>query len=74
MGILTVGGTQEDGTTLCTDICIFDKEEKKFIPFKDLRNIYKEVGNKMGFQATVVGEYDRLGNCQGNKPKIVLDI
>lgn len=55
MDILSVGGLQHEDEALCTDICIFDKEEKTFKPFQNLQDIYKEVGDEMGFQATVVG-------------------
>lgn len=56
--IVTVGGyVVHEGTERpCTDICRFDDAEETFKPFLNLRDVFPEVGNKMGYQVTVVGK------------------
>ena len=40
----------------CTDVCKFDEVTGTFQPFLDLKHVYPEVGDKMGYQVTAVGE------------------
>ena len=56
MCFMTVGGVIQDDKTVCKDICKFSTDDKQFEPWLNLHDVYKEIGPKMGFQATVIGK------------------
>jgi len=63
MCFMTVGGVIQDDKTVCKDICKFSTDDKQFEPWLNLHDVYKEIGPKMGFQATVIGKCAIIHIC-----------
>ncbi|XP_053404287.1 kelch-like protein 30 [Mercenaria mercenaria] len=76
--ILTFGGyiVEKGCEQPSTDICKFDDSEKTFKPFHKLKDIYPEVGPKMGYQVTVIGKdvYLSGGQLSMTRYSMVMDV